>query len=254
MMLALNAAAVEIVAHRGASKDAPENTIAALRLGYEQGADACELDCHLTKDGEIAVMHDATTKRTTGKDARIVDLTMAELRELDAGRWKGEQWAGEKVPTLAEALAIIPDGKQCFIEVKCGPEILPALQRVIGASGKKPSQLVIISFNFAVVQQARKLMPEIDAYFLAGSKADKNTGAPPQLSALMKRAKEANLTGLDLESKLPIDADAVAQAKAAGLKIQVWTVDDPATAKRLAAAGVQGITTNRPAFLRDALR
>jgi glycerophosphoryl diester phosphodiesterase len=254
MTLTLNASALEIIAHRGASKDAPENTLASFRAGYEQGADACELDCYLTKDGQIVVMHDANTKRTAGKDARIVDQTTAELRALDAGRWKGEKWAGEKIPLLSEVLAIIPDGKQLFIEVKCGPEILPELQRVIATSGKKPGQLVIISFNFEVVQQARKLMPEIDAYFLAGAKKEKETGAQPELSALIQKAKDAGLTGLDLDYRLPIDAEAVAQAKAAGLKIQIWTVDDPAIGLRLKGAGVQGITTNRPAFLREALK
>lgn len=253
MTFALNASALEIIGHRGASKDAPENTLASFRAGYEQGADACELDCYVTKDGQIVVMHDANTKRTAGKDARIVDQTTAELRELDAGRWKGAKWAGEKIPLLSEVLAIIPDGKQLFMEVKCGPEILPELHRVIAASGKKPSQLVIISFNFSVVQQARQLMPEIDAYFLAG-KNDKEAGSPPDFSALFKKAKDANLTGLDLDYRLPIDGQTVAQAKAAGLKIQIWTVDDPAVATRLKAAGVQGITTNRPGFLRAALK
>jgi glycerophosphoryl diester phosphodiesterase len=208
----------------------------------------------LTKDGQIVVMHDANTKRTAGKDARIVDQTTEELRALDAGRWKGERWAGEKIPMLSEVLAMIPEGKQLFIEVKCGPEILPELQRVIGVSRRKASQLVIISFNFAVVEQARKLMPEIDAYFLAGAKNDKETGAQPDLAALIAKAKGANLTGLDLDYRLPIDAQTVAHAKAAGLKIQIWTVDDTAVAKRLAGAGVQGITTNRPAFLREALK
>jgi glycerophosphoryl diester phosphodiesterase len=253
MSLALSASATEIVAHRGASFDAPENTLAAFRLGWEQKADACELDIYLTKDGQIAVMHDATTKRTAGKDARVDQQTIEELRALDAGAWKGEKWKGEKIPMLSEVLSLIPEGQQLFIEVKCGPEILPELQRVIKASGKKASQLVIISFNFAVVEGARKAMPEIDAYFLAAYKADKKTGVIPTYAALLEKAKAANLTGLDLDFKYPLDATAIAQAKAVGLKIQVWTVDDPTVAKRLAEAGVQGITTNKPAMLRAAL-
>lgn len=254
MSFALTAYATEIVAHRGASKDAPENTLAALRLGWEQKADACELDCYLTKDGQIAVIHDATTKRTAGKDARVVEQTLAELRELDAGIWKGPQWKGEKIPTLREALDIIPNGRQLFIEVKCGPEILPELQKVITASGKKPEQLVIIAFDFEVVKQARERMPQIDAYYLRSYKKDKETGALPDPIALLRKAKDAKLTGLDLDFKFPIDKAYIEKAKAEGLKIQVWTVDDPAVARRLATAGVQGITTNRPAFLREQLK
>ncbi len=249
----LSAFGTQIIAHRGASFDAPENTLAALRLGYEQGADACELDCHLSKDGHVVVSHDASTKRATGHDAPIVTQTLAELRALDAGSWKGARWAGEKIPTLAEALAIVPDGKQLFIEVKCGPEILPALQRDIAASGRPHAQLVIISFNFAVVQQARALLPLIDAYFLASYKRDKEFNYP-RLENLIAKAKSAGLTGLDLAWRFPIDAATVAALREADLKLQVWTVDDPAVARRLAAAGVTGITTNRPAWLRAQLK
>jgi len=85
---------VEIVAHRGASWDAPENTVAAWRLAWEQGADAAELDTYLTKDGKMVVLHDGSTQRTTGVDLRVAETTLAELRALDAGKWKGEQFAG----------------------------------------------------------------------------------------------------------------------------------------------------------------
>src|ERR1043166_5558960 len=84
-----SAPAVEIIAHRGASHDAPENTLASFRLGWDQDCDANELDMWLTRDNQIVVMHDSTTKRTTGVVTNIADLTLAELRQMDAGRWKG---------------------------------------------------------------------------------------------------------------------------------------------------------------------
>src|SRR5437879_6545311 len=104
--------AVEIVAHRGASNDAPENTVVSQELAWKHGADAAEFDVRRTKDGQLAIMHDATTKRTAGRDAKFADLTLAELRQLDAGSWKDPQFAGEKVPTLDEMLQHIAPGKR----------------------------------------------------------------------------------------------------------------------------------------------
>src|SRR3954470_13597201 len=100
---------VELIAHRGESADAPENTMAAFLLAWERRVGAIELDVHLTRDGELIVSHDADTRRTTGTSKVIKDSTLDELRPLDAGRWKGPRWAGERMPTLGEALATIPE-------------------------------------------------------------------------------------------------------------------------------------------------
>src|SRR3954467_2541534 len=152
MALVTTAQSIEIIGHRGASYDAPENTVASFKLGWEQQADADELDIYLSKDGQVVVMHDPNTKRTAGADRKIVDQTFEELRQLDAGVWKGPQWAGEKIPTLAEALATMPDGKRFFIEIKSGSEILPELEKVLEASGKRPEQLVIIGFGYETMR------------------------------------------------------------------------------------------------------
>ena len=244
----------EIIAHRGASFDAPENTVASFKLGWEQGTDADELDIHQTKDGRIIVNHDATTKRNIGVDKPILAQTLEELRALDAGAWKGEKWRGEKLPTLEEAIATIPDGKRLFIEIKCKSEVLPELERVLKASGKQPEQLVIIAFDFPTAQAAKKLLPKLRVYWLASYKADKTTGALPNIDDLIAKTKAAGLDGLDLDYKFPIDAAFVAKMKAASLQLYVWTVDDAQAAKHLAQAGVDGITTNRPAWLREQLK
>jgi len=102
---------VEIVAHRGASFDAPENTVAAIKLAWEQKADASEFDVYLSKDGKIVVIHDATTKRTAGDDMKVALTNLDELRKLDVGKWKNAKFAGEKIPTLEEMLATVPSGK-----------------------------------------------------------------------------------------------------------------------------------------------
>jgi glycerophosphoryl diester phosphodiesterase len=241
--------AVEFIGHRGASHDAPENTLAAFRLGWQQ-TEACELDIHLTQDGQIVVSHDSTTLRTTGVELKIAERALAELRALDAGKWKGPSWAGEKLPTLAEVLALQPDRKRLFIEIKCGAEILPELGRVLRAAGKRPGQIVLIGFKLATLQQAKKLFPDTPVLLLAGLK--KNT-PPPQLADLIAKARAAGLDGLDLDYRLPIDATWVKTALEAKLQFYVWTVDDPTVAQKLVAAGVKGITTNRPQWLREQL-
>jgi glycerophosphoryl diester phosphodiesterase len=247
-------AGIEFVAHRGESADAPENTLAAFRLAWQRGDPAIELDVHLTRDGRLIVSHDADTRRTTGVARVIKESTLDELRALDAGRWKGAQWTGERLPTLEEALATIPAGGRCFVEVKVGAEAIPALVTAIRASGKTPAQLAIISFQLDAVTEAKRQLPEIPAYYLASFKRDSTTRTwSPSIDALIAQAKAAHLDGLDLAFAGPVDADATRRVRAAGLGLYMWTVDDPEVARRLASYGVAGITSNRAAALRTEL-
>lgn len=240
--------AADVIAHRGASKDAPENTLAAFRLAWEQDADAIELDVHLSADGRIVVIHDATTRRTTGVDLKVAETSFMDLRALDAGLWKGERWRGERIPSLEEVLAAMPDGKRIFIEVKCGAEILPELSRVLKASAILPAWITIIGFNHEVVKAAKARLPEIEVCWI--TRPRKDGGNDPSVDELLAKARLANLDGLDLDHTFAIDAAFVAKCRAAGMKLYVWTVDKPADAKRLRSAGVDGITTNVPARIR----
>jgi len=243
----------EIVGHRGASYDAPENTLASFQLGYEQKADADELDIYLSKDGQIVVIHDPTTKRTSGVTNQVAELTLAELRALEFGnwgKWKGKGFS-ERIPTLDEVLEIIPAGKRLFIEIKCGPEVLPELGRVLERGGKKPEQTVIIGFGYETVRQAKAKFPKLRVLWLVSKNA--RTRRYPAVEGLIQKAKAANLDGLDLESGFPINKEFVDKVHASGLKLCTWTVDDPALARREADAGVDAITTNRPGWLREEL-
>jgi len=243
---------VEIVAHRGASAEAPENTLPSFKLGWEL-ADADELDIYLSKDGEAVVIHDASTKRTAGLDKLVADQTLAELKALDAGSWKAPSWTGTRIPTLAEVLVLVPQGKRLFIEIKAGPEVIPALENAVKASGKTPKQLALIAFNLDTLKQAKAKLPEFPAYWLAGYKEDKKTGKSPAIEDLVLKAKAAGVDGLDLDFKFPIDEAFVAKVHAAGLKLFTWTVNDPEVALKEKAAGVDGITTDKPRELRRAL-
>lgn len=249
------ALAADLVAHRGASFDAPENTVASAKLGWEQQADAVEIDIYLTKDGRIVVLHDKDTKRTTGVEGKPAEMTWAELRALEAGSWKAPRWKGERLPSLEEIIATVPTGKRLFIEIKCGPEILPELERVLTATGFKTEQTVIIGFGYDTVVAAKKRFPRVPVHWLSSFKKNPDTGAvTPGVDELIRKARAGGLSGLDVDHKGPVDAEFVRQVKAAGLECHVWTVNDPVAARRLKAAGVDSITTDRPRFLREQMR
>ena len=133
----------EIIAHRGASYLAPENTLASTLLAWKLKADAVEVDVYLSKDNRIVVIHDRTTKRTSGVNLNVAQTTAEELRQLDVGRFKNKKYAGEKIPFLEEIIATVPPKKKLYVEVKCGPEIVPLLKQVIEQSGKKKTVLTL---------------------------------------------------------------------------------------------------------------
>lgn len=246
------ALAVEIIAHRGASADAPENTLSAMKLAWEQNSDAIELDLWLSKDGKVVVFHDADTKRFDGQARVVSSLTFEELRQLDVGGWKAPRFAGERVPSLESILATIPSGRRAFLEIKCGPEILPELSRVLRGAGRVPRELAVISFHFETVRESKRLFPAIPHYYLHSYKKDA-AGMYPRVEDLIERCRDAGLDGLDLHFDWPIDRSFVSRIHDAGLQLVVWTVDDADRARRLVEAGVDGITTNRPQWLRERL-
>jgi glycerophosphoryl diester phosphodiesterase len=245
------AATPEIIAHRGASFDAPENTIAAIRLAWEQQADAVEFDVYLSKDGQIVLMHDKTTQRTAGVDRNVVDQTFEELRKLDVGKWKHARFTGERIATLAEALAEIPEGKRALIEVKCGREIVPDLTRVVKAAKLKPEQTAVISFNADVVADTKTALPKIKAIWLCDPKPDQKPVWTAD--ALLAKAKNIKSDGLNLSAQPIVTAEFIARMNGEGLPVYVWTINDAKIAKSMATAGVMGITTDRPAWLRKQL-
>lgn len=258
LILPSAAHAVDIVAHRGASFDAPENTLAAQKLAWEQKADAVETDIHLSKDGKLAVMHDKTGKRTAGRDAPIAGLTMAELKQLDAGAWKAPQYAGERIPVLDEQLALIPRGKRMLVEIKVGPEIVPELKRCLERTRAGERKIAIISFNFDSLKAVRKQLPKYQTLWLLSYRspeaAKKAKVANPTVDEMIRQAKAEGLTGLDLQHTWPLTPADTKKIRDAGLQLHVWTVDDPAVAKHWINLGVASITTNRPGWLREQLK
>jgi glycerophosphoryl diester phosphodiesterase len=246
----------EIIAHRGSSYLAPENTLAAVQLGWREGADAVEGDFRLTADGQIVCIHDESLKRTAGFDRRVAEMRLQEIETLDVGSWKNTTFAGERVPTLEQLLASIPDKKRFFVEIKCGAEIVPAFQRVAANSRLQPSQIVPISLKLDVCRAIKRALPVLDVYWVVEFRRDVPGLWRPTLDEILREIDAPigpRLDGLDVMAGGPIDAAFVERARNSGLRLCCWTVDDPAQAERLIELGIPGITTNRPGWLREQL-
>lgn len=253
---------MEFIAHRGESYEAPENTLVSFNLAFERGADAVELDLHLTADHKLITSHDPDTFRVTGgknnggQKLIIAQTSASELERLDVGRWKSANYIGQRMPMVDDVLATLPkDTKQrLFIEVKVGPDAAAPLIDAIKKAGNSPDRTAIISFKLDSCAEIKKRMPELKVYYLSDFKENKKTGAqPPTIDELIKSAKDANLDGLDLAYKGPLDKASIKKIHDAGLKCYIWTLDDPEIARQMIKAGVDGITTNRAQWLRQQL-
>ncbi len=233
------------IAHRGASYNAPENTVASAKLAWELGADAVECDIYLSKDNRIMVIHDKDTKRTcTGKkNLSIADSPSTLLRDLDAGSWKDEKFKGEKIPFLSELIETVPEGKTLVVEIKCGEEVIHPLERLMEKSTKR-EQIVFIAFDWKTIVETKKAFPENKCYWLSASKNG--------LSKKIREAAEIGLDGVNLHYSV-IDEEIVQVAKENKMEVLSWTVDDPTEAKRLVDLGVTKLTTNRPDWLKEEL-
>lgn len=250
------AAAQDIVAHRGASYDAPENTLAAFRLAWEKNADVIEGDFYLTADGRIVCHHDATTEKTADTNLVIANSTLEELQKLDVGSWKDPEYQGERIPTLEEVLATVPDGKRILIEVKCGPEITEALKTIIDECDLSDDQIAIIAFDDRVVASCKEAMPHIKAFWLTSFKEDETNGRfTPSINQILDTLKRCKADGLDCKANLQVlSSDFVAKLRSEGFEFHCWTVNDPALANDLKSLGVDSITTDRPQWLRERIQ
>jgi glycerophosphoryl diester phosphodiesterase len=230
------------IAHRGASYIAPENTLASAKLAWELGADAVEIDVHLSADNQVMVIHDNDTKRVSQRKSnlKISETPSDLLRTIDVGSFKSDEYAGEKIPFIEEVLKTVPPGGKLVVEIKCGTEVFPALKKAIDESGKI-GQIIFISFNWDVVLKAHEMFPENECYYLKMF--------PFGLKAKMKAAAEKGLTGVNLYHKI-ITKRVVEQASEQGLEVLAWTVDEPEVVKRLNDLGVTTVTTNRPGWLK----
>jgi len=209
------------VAHRGASANAPENTVAAFKSAWQQGADVIEGDFQLTSDGQIVCIHDADTLRVGGTRLVVKESTLAELRQLDMGWHFHDQSFDEKIPTIEQVFATIPENKQILIEIKCGVEILPILMQQIQRSNLDLNQIGIIAFDREVIKQCKLIEPRLIALWL--NDFNKINDIDFIISTLLDIKADGLLSNDTAADQL---RDAV---KKQGLIYNLWVVDDMST-------------------------
>lgn len=254
----------QVIAHRGASAYAPENTLAAIDLADEMGFAWVENDVQRTQDGELVVMHDDSLARTTDVEQRfpdrapwkVKDFTAAEIATLDAGSWRGAEWAGARVPTLKQYLERVDENNQkLLLEIK-KPELYPGIERdtlrVLGQEGwldrsHVRSRLVIQSFGVDSVRAVHQQRPDITTGFLG-------TPAVADLPSYAAFTDQINPSHPTLTADYVSAVHELKGAHGKPLKVNTWTVNDAATAARVAGYGVDGIISNNPDTVRDATR
>jgi len=240
-----------IIGHRGASAVAPENTLAAFREAIEVGADGIEFDVRLTRDGVPVVIHDSTLRRTGGLSQRIVDLSWSEVAKVDVGSWFSRSFADESVPSLAEVFTLFEgNDARLYLEMKCdsAAEYAPLAQaccELIAQRGLK-GRVVIECFQLPALRIVREIDSEIKTVALF----EPSISNPSVLSdqSIINKATDVGAAALALHHRLA-RRSLVAKAKAAGMHVAVWTVDDPTWIERARTLNIDALITNDPAKL-----
>jgi glycerophosphoryl diester phosphodiesterase len=228
------------IAHRGASGSCPENTITAFRAAIEAGADMCELDVRLTRDGAVVVIHDDTVDRTTDGTGAIAAMTLAEIKRLDAGAKFDKRYMRETVPTLDEVFELV--NGRCSLNIELKSDGLEAKVSELVRSRDAFRWTLVSSFDWAALARIRHIAPELRVGLLASRWPARLVGAATEMKA------DAINPSFDI-----ITEDLCIAAHSRELNVYAWTVDEPAAMRRLIAAGVDGIMTNRPERLREVI-
>ena len=240
-----------LIAHRGASREAPENTLAAFDLAWQQGADGIEADFRLTRDGRVVCLHDATTGRTAGVDLAVAETSFDELRRLDVGRCKGARWQGERIPALEEVLSSLPSGKIFFIELKSGPEIIEPMRRILSESNVPVEQLRLLAFDTQLVARLKQQLPGMRVCLNVDYRWSLRTRSwSPSRKDLRATMEQCGADGLSSQAHALLDAQFIAELHGRGKEIHVWTVDSARSAGHYRGLKVDSIMTNRPGWLR----
>lgn len=219
--------------------------MAAFEKAIELGADVIELDLHVSCDGDLVVIHDETLDRTTDGQGPVHARNLQELKRLDAGRWFGEGFAGQRIPTLVEVLDRFAGKVPLALEVKAGSAFFHGIEeRVVSVLRERQvmSQVAVASFDHHALLRLKELEPCLRTAALL-------VGRPVSMSALAGPSKaDAMALEFSLVTKTEVDA-----CRAAGLQLVVWVVNEPAQMRYFIDLGVDGIITDRPDLLRHAL-
>lgn len=239
----VNPQAFLVIAHRGASSYAPENTLAAFDLALEMGARHLELDVHLSADGHIVVIHDDNVQRTTDGDGPVAGLSLGQLRGLDAGSWFAPRYRGQRIPTFAEVLERYAGRAHLHVEIKGRtPTLAERTVEAIRRHGMTGA-VTMTSFQAARLAELRACAPELPAGWLVQAAGD-------------TAIAEAHAMGLvQLCPKAPtVTPDLVRRLHGEGFMVRAWGVSTTALMEQVVQAGADGMTVNFPDKLIDYLR
>ncbi|GMW00812.1 MAG: glycerophosphoryl diester phosphodiesterase [Candidatus Hydrogenedentota bacterium] len=235
-LLATGAFAAEPCAHRGDNKAAPENTIPAFESAARKGAKQIELDVHLSKDGVPVIMHDNTLQRTTNGEGNISDRTWDELHNLDAGSWFGEAFKGTRIPTLEQALAVIPEGILCNVHLKDAPGVAKTAAEVLEKLGRLENSFLACTLEQA--QEARIVNPGIKICNMSRQGGNRGAYIDQTIAAGCQFIQLHKAQGMD---GLKEDVD---RLHAAGVIVNFFGANDADTMQPLADAGIDYILTD----------
>ncbi|MBI4149676.1 hypothetical protein HY491_04460 [Candidatus Woesearchaeota archaeon] len=231
-----------IIAHRGASGLAPENTFSSFQRALVLGADALECDIHLTQDRQFVVIHDSTINRTSNGKGAVARFTLQQLKQYDFGSWHSAAYAGERILTLKQFLMLC---KRAIPVVEVKQKILPASPSLISAlrSAKQLHTAIVVSFHYSVLAQLRRQSKKVRLGYLVFRPT----------SSTISRALSLSCTSIN-PYYLFCTPSFVRRCHAAGLQVHPWVTDSKFVMRMLIKRGVDGITTNHPETLREVLR
>lgn len=245
-----------LIAHRGESKDAPENTLPAYRMAVERGF-GFECDIYLSSDKRVFSFHDTNLKRTTGVDMPCTKASWADLvSKVDAGAWKGDRWKGTRPALLEEILELARDGRRIYIEVKGEDDaIVPYIKDILAKqSNATPQNVLFIAFGKKVCSSLKAQMPEYKVYWLTNATNGRN-GPPISAEKIIATLRELGADGVDQHFKPEVvTADYIAAIRSAGFEYHSWTIDDLPKARLAFSRGAQTVTTNCAKKLLDEYR
>jgi glycerophosphoryl diester phosphodiesterase len=240
-----------IIAHRGESYEATENTLSAINLAWQRGVDGVEIDVQLSKDNEIIVFHNKKIKNSENKNVLVKFQTLEDLKKCSVGRTKNDKLNDPKIPTLSEVLLTIPQNKYLFIEIKCGIEIIPYLKKVLQQSYLKFNQIKIIGFGLKKMYVIKKDFPEHEVLLNKKIIINKIIFRNSYWDNLIKKLILNSLDGLNLSYSNSLNIKLIDKFKHNKLKIYVWTVNDPRRALRLIELCVDGFMSDRPEWIKE---
>lgn len=237
----------KVIAHRGSSGQAPENTLASLHLAGQQGIKWVEIDVMLSSDGIPVIFHDDYLSRTTNGDGLIHTTSLTELKELDAGSWKDNEYQQETIPTLQEAIAVISHyGMGLNLELKpcegLEEETSAASIAILKQHWPKDLPLLLSSFNYFALVSAKTLWPEVARGY--------NVSAIPK--AWKERLEQLDCSGLHIHQAF-FDAQQVSVIKAAGYKVLAFTVNNEERAIELYTQGLDAVFSDFPQLIQSAI-